>query len=107
VLDHLSEIPVCVAYKVDGKKTEEVPAQASGYEKIECVYRSMPGWSSPTQDIRTVEGLPKAARDYLAFVEKETGARVGMISTGPDREQTILVDDFISALGLETTGAQA
>jgi adenylosuccinate synthase len=101
VLDHLAEIPVCVGYKVDGKETDEVPAQACGYEKIECIYRKMPGWAIPTQAIRTVDGLPKAAREYMAFIEKETGARVGMISTGPDREQTILVDDFISALGLK------
>jgi adenylosuccinate synthase len=100
VLDHLTEIPVCVGYKVDGKETDEVPAQACGYEKIECIYRKLPGWASPTQDVRTVEGLPKAARDYLSFIEKETGARMGMISTGPDREQTILVDGFVSELGL-------
>ena len=103
VLDHLTEIPVCVAYKVNGKETEEVPAQASGYEKIECVYRKMKGWAAPTQDVKTVEGLPKAAREYLAFIEEETGARVGLISTGPDREQTILVPEFVSALGLKTT----
>jgi adenylosuccinate synthase len=100
VLDHLSEIPVCVAYKVDGKETEEIPAQASGYEKIECKYQTLPGWGAPTQDIRTVDALPKAARDYLTFIEKETGARVAMISTGPDRDQTILVPEFINALGL-------
>jgi adenylosuccinate synthase len=88
-----------VGYKVDGKETDEVPAQACGYEKIECIYREMPGWVTPTQSIRTVEALPKAAREYLAFIEKETGARVGMISTGPDREQTILEPDFLSALG--------
>src|ERR1700680_4273280 len=68
VLDELAEIPVCVGYRVDGKETDEVPAQASGYEKIECIYRKMPGWASPTQDIRTVDGLPKAARESLAFV---------------------------------------
>ncbi len=102
VLDHLTEIPVCVGYKVDGKETDEVPAQASGYDKIECIYRKMPGWASPTQAIRKLEALPKAARDYLAFIEKETGARVGMISTGPDREQTILVPDFVSELGLKS-----
>ena len=101
VLDHLTEIPVCVGYKVNGKETIEIPAQACGYEKIECVYREMPGWATPTQDIQTIEGLPKAAREYLAFIEKETGARVGMISTGPDREQTILVPDFVSQLGLQ------
>jgi adenylosuccinate synthase len=100
VLDHLTEVPVCVGYKVDGKETDEAPAQASGYEKIEGVYKKMPGWASATTSVRTVEGLPKAAREYMAFIEKETGARVGMISTGPDREQTILVPDFVSALGL-------
>jgi adenylosuccinate synthase len=100
VLDHLREIPVCVGYKINGKDTAEIPAQACGYEKIECVYREMPGWATPTQDIRTLEKLPKPARDYLAFIEKETGARVGMISTGPDREQTILVPEFVSQLGL-------
>jgi adenylosuccinate synthase len=101
VLDHLTEIPVCVGYKVDGKETDEAPAQACGYEKIECVYRTMPGWAVPTQAIRTIDALPKAAREYLAFIEKGTGARVGMVSTGPDREQTILVPDFVSALGLK------
>jgi len=106
VLDHLTEIPVCIGYKVDGKQTDEIPAQACGYEKIECLYRNLPGWATPTQDIRTVEGLPKAAREYLAFIEKETDARVGMISTGPDREQTILVPDFISALGLKSAALQ-
>jgi adenylosuccinate synthase len=107
VLDHLTEIPVCVGYKVDGKETDEVPAQACGYEKIECIYRKMPGWASPTHSIRTVEALPKAAREYLAFVEKETGARVGMISTGPDRAQTILVPEFINELGLKSPAARA
>ena len=98
VLDHLTEIPVCVGYKINGKAAEEVPAQASGYEHIECVYRNMPGWATSTQKARTLDALPKAAREYLAFIEKETGARVGLISTGPDREQTILVPEFLAAL---------
>jgi adenylosuccinate synthase len=107
VLDHLSEIPVCVGHKLNGKETPEVPAQACGYDSIECVYRGMPGWATPTQGARTVEQLPKAARQYLAFIESETGARVGMISTGPDREQTILVPDFVSQLGLKGPSARA
>ena len=102
VLDHLAEIPVCVGYKINGKTTEEIPAQACGYEKIECIYRKMAGWATSTQGITTVEELPKAAREYLAFIEKETGARVGMVSTGPDREQTILVPEFVSELCLST-----
>ena len=107
VLDHLSEIPVCVGYKVNGKETAEIPAQACGYEALECVYRKMPGWATPTQNMRTVEELPKAAREYLAFIERETGARVGMISTGPDREQTILVPDFVDQLGLKSPAVHA
>jgi adenylosuccinate synthase len=104
VLDHLTEIPVCVGYKINGKTTEEVPAQACGYEQIECIYRNMPGWATSTQNVRSLDTLPKAAREYLAFIEKETGARVGLISTGPDREQTILVPSFVSELGLKNVG---
>ena len=107
VLDPLTEIPVCVGYKVNGRETSEVPAQASGYEKIECIYRNMPGWATPTQDVRTFAALPKASRDYLSFIEQETGAKVGMISTGPDREQTILVPDFIDALQLKEKESSA
>jgi adenylosuccinate synthase len=98
VLDEFTEIPVCVSYKIDGRKTDEIPAQASGYDKIECVYESRPGWKTSTQGITTIEKLPKAAREYLAFLEKESGARVGMVSTGPDRDHTIFVDEFAEAI---------
>jgi adenylosuccinate synthase len=98
VLDDLAEIPVCGAYKIDGKQTADVPAQASGYEKIECVYQKMPGWQTSTQGITEYGKLPQKAREYLAFVEKEAGAKIGMISTGPDRDHTILVEDFVAEL---------
>ena len=98
VLDELAEIPVCVGYKIDGKKTTEAPAHASGFEKIECIYEKLPGWRTSTEGIVDYDKLPKAARAYLAFVEKEAGAKVGMISTGPDRGHTILVDKFVSEL---------
>jgi adenylosuccinate synthase len=98
VLDELAEIPICVDYKIDGKKTSEVPAQDSGFVRIECIYRKMPGWRTATQGITRLEKLPKAAREYLKFVERETGARIGMISTGPGREQTIFVDEFVTKL---------
>ena len=110
VLDELAEIPVCVGYKINGKATDEVPAQASGYDQIECVYRTMPGWRTSTQGITSIEKLPKAAREYLQFLEKESGARIGMVSTGPDREQTILTAEFGAELGALTkvkTGARA
>jgi adenylosuccinate synthase len=102
VLDELEEIPVCVGYKVNGKLTNEVPAEACGWEKIECVYRTMPGWATPTRGITELKKLPKTAREYLAFMEKETDARIGMISTGPGREETILVDEFATELDSPT-----
>jgi adenylosuccinate synthase len=98
VLDELKEIPVCVGYKLNGKQTDEVPAEACDWEKIECVYRTMPGWATPTQGITELKKLPKAAREYLAFIQKETDARIGMVSTGPGREETIFVDEFASEL---------
>ena len=98
VLDELGEIPVCVGLRIDGKKTIEVPAQASGYDKIECVYEKLPGWKTSTEGIVEYEKLPKAAREYLTFVEKESGAKIGMISTGPDRGHTILMPEFVSEL---------
>jgi adenylosuccinate synthase len=98
VLDELAEIPVCVGYKVNGKETAEIPAHASGYDAIECIYRTMPGWRISTLGITELEKLPQAAREYLNFLEKESGARVGMVSTGPGREQTIFVDGFAAAL---------
>jgi adenylosuccinate synthase len=98
VLDELAEIPVCVGYKIDGKETAEVPSQAFGYEKIEPVYRKMPGWTSSTEGITRFDKLPKLTREYLDFLEKETGAKVGMVSTGPDRDHTIFMDEFVSEL---------
>jgi len=98
VLDELAEIPVCVGYKINGKATDEIPAQGCGYEKIECIYQRLPGWQSSTEGITRMDKLPQAARNYLSFLEKQAGAKIGMVSTGPDRDQTILLDEFASAL---------
>jgi adenylosuccinate synthase len=98
VLDELADIPVCVGYKVNGRHTDEIPADACGWDKIECLYKKMPAWKSSTRGITEFKKLPKTARDYLSFIEKETGARVGMVSTGPGREETIFVDEFLDEL---------
>jgi len=90
--------------------TAEIPAHAKGYDAIECVYHTMPGWRTTTQGITQLEKLPQAAREYLAFLEKESGARIGMVSTGPGREQTMFVDSFAEELRRLTgqkTGASA
>jgi adenylosuccinate synthase len=98
VLDELAEIPVCVGYKINGKKTAEIPAHASGLDHVQPVYKTLPGWRRATAEISSFEKLPAKAREYLAFVEKETGACIGMISTGPGREQTMLAPEFAQEL---------
>jgi len=104
VLDEQPEIPICVGYKIDGKPTEEIPAQASGFEKLEPVYTRLPGWQSSTFGIDNYDRLPDKAKRYLEFVERESGARVGIVSTGPDREQTACVPEFTKMLDAVSSG---
>src|SRR3954467_9646109 len=94
VLDELVEIPVCVAYKINGKKAIEIPADSGSYDKIECVYEKMPGWKTSTEGVTEFDKLPTNAQSYLRFLEKESGAQIGMVSTGPDRDQTIFMEGF-------------
>ncbi|HUZ04212.1 MAG TPA: adenylosuccinate synthase [Acidobacteriaceae bacterium] len=98
VLDGLESIPVCTGYKVNGKLTDSVPADVRGLESIEPVYKNLKGWNQPTEGITEYAKLPTAAKEYLNFLEAESGARIGMISTGPDRDQTILLPEFAAAL---------
>ena len=98
VLDGLDEIPICVGYKAGGKKVSEIPAQISGYQKLEPVYEKLAGWQKPTSGVTSIEKLPLKAREYLAFIEKESGAKIGMVSTGPDRDQTMFAPEFLESL---------
>jgi adenylosuccinate synthase len=94
VLDVLDEVPVCVGYKVNGKKTDSIPALATGFETVECIYEKMPGWKTSTEGITSFDKLPKKAQAYLEFLERESGAKIGMVSTGPDRDQTMFMPEF-------------
>jgi adenylosuccinate synthase len=98
VLDELDEIPVCIGYEIAGKVTDEIPADVFGLEQIKPRYTTLKGWRQSTEGIREFDKLPKAAQQYLRFQERESGARIGMVSTGPDREQTMLLPDFSQAL---------
>ena len=98
VLDELDEIPVAVGYKVNGKKSAALPALATGYEQVECIYEKMPGWKKSTAGITSFSKLPQKAQEYLRFIEKESGAQIGMVSTGPDRDQTIFLREFEAEL---------
>ena len=90
VLDEFDEIPVCVAYRRDGREIAEMPSTIAEIETIEPVYESVPGWKSSTFGIDSYDELPAKAKDYLAFLESRMGVEVGCISTGPERNQTIV-----------------
>ncbi len=91
VLDTLKEIPICVGYRLDGKETQVVPATVHELERLEPVYDVRPGWNSATEGVTRYEQLPQAAREYLEHVGQLVGADIGLISTGPERNQSIVV----------------
>jgi adenylosuccinate synthase len=99
VMDECPEIPVCTGYKIDGKLTDQVPADVRGYKSIVPVYTTLKGWMAPTEGITEYDKLPKLAQEYLEFLERESGAKIGMISTGPDRVQTMTQPAFDAMLG--------
>jgi adenylosuccinate synthase len=100
VLDELHEVPVCVGYKINGQKTDALPALATGFEQVECIYETLPGWMESTMGVTQFDKLPRKAQAYLHFIEKQSGAKVGMVSTGPDRDQTIFLPEFSDELAL-------
>ena len=91
VLDELDVIRFCVGYRVDGMPVEVPPIGAEGFLKIEAVYEELPGWKQSTYGIKRYDELPEAARNYLKRMEEITEAEVAMISTGPDRDHTIVL----------------
>jgi adenylosuccinate synthase len=97
VLDALDEIKVCTGYRLDGRDLESLPAVAQDLRRIEPVYATLPGWNTSTEGITQMEDLPPSARAYIEFLSREIGVEIGLVSTGPERGQTIIVKD--SALG--------
>ncbi len=89
VLDEFDEIPVCVRYRLAGQETDEMPATHRAMSAVEPVYELLPGWRSPTAGLTRYEDLPARAKDYLRFLQEQTGVEIGCISTGPERQQTI------------------
>ena len=65
---------------------------------MECIYEKMPGWKKSTEGVAAFDKLPKKAQEYLQFVEQESGAKIGMVSTGPERDQTLLLPDFAAEI---------
>ena len=98
VMDQCAEIPVCTGYKIGGRLAETIPADMRGFEAIHPVYTKLKGWNASTEGITEFDKLPKLAQEYLMFVERESGAKIGMISTGPERDQTMLLPGFDAEL---------
>jgi adenylosuccinate synthase len=90
VLDQLEEIPVCTCYILKGKEVPEMPATYRALEAIDPVYEKLPGWRTSTRGITHYEDLPEKARAYLKFLEDRTGVEIGGVSTGPERNETII-----------------
>ena len=88
VLGYLDEIPVCVAYEIDGEQTTEFPT-ASKLNRAKPVIEKLPGWKTDIRGIRKYEDLPENCRNYIEFVEKKIGFPIAMISNGPGRKDII------------------
>ena len=75
-----------------------MPADVRGIEAIRPVYTRLRGWKTSTEGIRDFDDLPKAAQEYLRFMERESGAKIAIVSTGPDRDQTLEMPEFREAM---------
>jgi adenylosuccinate synthase len=93
VLDELDEIKMCVEYELDGKKIDYLPAAVEDQLKIKPIYKIFPGWKTSTNGIKDMEALPENAKKYIWAVEEFIGAKVSSVSTSPERDDTILVEN--------------
>ena len=101
VLDGLKEIPICTAYRCGGRTLTDFPADILQLARCEPVYETMPGWSGRAAGVRRFEDLPDAAKRYIAKLEEVSGVRAGVISTGSERDDTILRDDVLKTRNLD------
>ena len=93
VLDELDEIKVCVAYELDGKKLDYFPAAVEDQLKIRPIYKTFPGWKTSTQGAKNIETLPDNAKNYIYALEDFIETKISSISTSPEREDTILLEN--------------
>jgi adenylosuccinate synthase len=95
VLDALDEIKVCVGYEIDGERVETFPAVSQDLQKIKPIYETLKGWKSETLGTTKIEDLPTQAREYVEFLSNSIGVEIGLISTGPERDQTIILQNSV------------
>jgi adenylosuccinate synthase len=95
VLDELEEIKVCVAYEIDGERSEHFPRSARQFARCRPIYKTLPGWRTSTSHCRSLEELPRQALDYLKFLAELIEVPIAIVSLGASRDQTIIVEDPI------------
>ena len=95
ILDNFDEIKLCVAYELDGERVWDFPGSAALLERCKPIYETHPGWHSSTRKLRKLEDLPNGARAYVDRLEELVGVPVDIISTGPHRDQTIMVKSVV------------
>jgi adenylosuccinate synthase len=93
VLDGLEQIDVCTAYRCAGQTITELPSDVAQLAACEPIYQTLPGWDAPTRGVRRFDELPEKARQYLAFLEQASGVPAAIVSTGSDRQETIIRED--------------
>ena len=93
VLDELDEIKMCVGYKLDEQEIDHLPAAVEDQLKIKPVYKSFSGWKKSTKGIKSIDDLPKNAKNYIFAVEDFIGTKIASISTSPERKDTILIEN--------------
>jgi len=93
VLDGLDFLRICVAYRIDGKDVESPPIGADDYKECEPIYIDMPGWEESTLGVKSYADLPQNAKAYLKRVEELLGVPVHMVSTGPERDQSMFLQN--------------
>ncbi len=95
MLDALDEIKVCVGYTINGMRVDTFPAVSQDLALIEPIYETLKGWKSETVGITKLEDLPPNAREYVEFLSSSIGVEIGLISIGPERDQTIILQDSV------------
>jgi len=99
VLDTFEEIKICVAYNIKGRETDEVPDDANLMAQAQPVYETLPGWVESTVGISRLEDLPRRAREYVARLSELSAAPFALISTGAERNQTIILEEVFASAG--------
>ncbi|KJK57625.1 adenylosuccinate synthase [Saccharothrix sp. ST-888] len=95
VLTGWEQIPVCVAYEIDGKRVEELPYNQSDFHHAKPIYETLPGWTEDISKAQTFADLPKNAQAYVKALEEMSGAPISAIGVGPGRTETIQINSFI------------